>query len=192
MNPKIQDWEKELSALTAQFKSSFGKLNAEELNWKPDAKTWSIAENIDHLIKINSSYFPVIKQVRQGVLKLPFIAKFAFFTNLFGNLILKSVNPDRKKKIKTFHIWEPSSSQLGTDILQQFEKHQKEFIAFLKSTSDLLDKQTIISSPANKTIVYKLETAFDIIVTHEKRHYNQALEVLAQLKNGNNKTALSA
>ena len=192
MNLKVQVWEKELNAITSQFKTSFGELSAEELNWKPDTKTWSIAENLDHLIKINESYYPVIRQARQGVLKLPFIAKFSFFTNLFGNLILKSVNPDRKKKIKTFPVWEPSRSQFGTDILPQFEKHQKEFINFLKSTSDLLDKQTIISSPANKTIVYKLETAFDIIVTHEKRHYNQALEVLAQIKGGNNKTAVPA
>jgi len=47
--------------------------------------------------------------------------------------------------------------------------------------SDLLDKGTIISSPANKNIVYKLEMAFDIITTHEQRHFEQAKEVLAVL-----------
>jgi hypothetical protein len=47
-----------------------------------------------------------------------------------------------------------------------------------------VDKGTIISSPANKIIVYKLEIAFDIIVAHEKRHLEQAREVL-QILNRN-------
>jgi hypothetical protein len=45
-----------------------------------------------------------------------------------------------------------------------------------------LEKGTVISSPANKYIVYKLETAFDIIVAHEERHLEQAKEVLSVLR----------
>jgi hypothetical protein len=41
----------------------------------------------------------------------------------------------------------------------------------------------VISSPANKNIVYKLETAFDIIVSHEQRHLEQAKEILQLMKN---------
>ncbi len=41
------------------------------------------------------------------------------------------------------------------------------------------------TSPANKNIIYTLETAFDIIVTHEQRHLAQAKEVLEMLKNKN-------
>jgi hypothetical protein len=45
-----------------------------------------------------------------------------------------------------------------------------------------VENGTIISSPANKNIEYKLETAFDIIVAHEKRHLEQAREVLKNFK----------
>jgi len=41
----------------------------------------------------------------------------------------------------------------------------------------LIEKQPIISSPANRIIVYKLETAFGIMVAHEKRHLGQEKEV---------------
>jgi hypothetical protein len=131
MNPKIQLWEKELNEITAQFKSRFGHLNPEELLRKPDAKTWSIAENMAHLIKINESYYPVVKAARAGHLKLPFIARFSFFTTRLGKFILRSVEPERKKKVKTFPIWEPDVSNLSGNILDQFEKHQREFINFL-------------------------------------------------------------
>jgi hypothetical protein len=46
----------------------------------------------------------------------------------------------------------------------------------------LVQAETVISSPANRFIVYKIGRAFDIIVAHEERHLNQAKEVKAFLK----------
>jgi hypothetical protein len=179
---KIQTWEKELKEITAQFKNAFGQLPEETLNRKPAPKSWSIAENMEHLIKANESYYPVIKAIRNGTQALPFVAKFSFLTNLLGKFLLKAVAPDRGKKVKTFPIWEPQNSTIKGDIVERFEKHQQQLIAFIKNAEDLLQKETVISSPANKLIVYKLDKAFDILVSHEKRHYNQALEVLNSLK----------
>jgi hypothetical protein len=79
--------------------------------------------------------------------------------------------------MKTFPIWEPAISLVRSDILDQFEKHQQELKQLIASSEDLLEEGTVISSPANRMIVYKLETAFDIIVAHEKRHLEQAREV---------------
>ena len=45
------------------------------------------------------------------------------------------------------------------------------------SAESFLHSGVIISSPANKNIVYKLEQAFEIIVTHEERHLNQAIAI---------------
>lgn len=181
MKQIIQVWEKEINETTELVKTNFGDLNAEKLNWKSNAQTWSIAENLDHLIKTNESYYPIIKAIRSGNQHLPFLAKFSIITNFFGNLIAKSVSPDRKKKVKTFPVWEPAKGNISADIVAKFTKHQQELIAFINNAEDLLDKQTLISSPANKMIVYKLEKAFDILVSHEKRHFNQALEVLEKL-----------
>lgn len=172
-------WTSEIDSLTNNFKQQFQSLNAEQLNWKPDAQTWSVAQNIDHLIVINETYPPVIKQIRAGNYATPFIGKIGFMVNFLGGMILNSVQPDRKRKMKTFPIWEPATSAITGDILTKFEQHQNELKNMITGCSDLLDKGTVISSPANKNIVYKLETAFDIIVAHEERHFEQAKEVLA-------------
>jgi len=94
-----------LDTITEKYQTSFGKLDASELNWKASANKWSIAQNIDHIITINQSYYPIFDSVHNGTLKLAFISKFGFMVNWFGDIILKSVNPDRNKKIKTFDIW---------------------------------------------------------------------------------------
>jgi hypothetical protein len=171
-------WNEKIDIITNNFSKEFGALNAEQLNLKPDSNTWSIAQNIDHLIVINESYYPVIQSIHNRSFKLPLIGKVGFLVNFFGRFILKSVQPNRKRKMKTFPMWEPSKSEIAGDILVRFQKHQTELKTLIDKCIDLLASGTVISSPVNKNIVYKLETAFDIIVTHEQRHFEQAKEVL--------------
>jgi hypothetical protein len=174
-------WTSQIDKNTRDFQDAFGALTHDQLNWKPNAKTWSVAQNIDHLIVINRTYFPTFEAIQNGIYDLPFLAKFNFVVAFLGKSVLKAVQPDRKNKMKTFSMWEPGKSEIPSDILEKFEEQQRELKQWIEQSADLLDKGTIISSPANKMIVYKLETAFDIIVTHEQRHFNQATEVLSHL-----------
>ncbi len=180
-NSKLTQWQTEIDNISHDFAKQFGKLSSEELNWKPNAHTWSIAQNIDHLITVNETYYPIVTAIRKGNYKLPFIARFSFITNFFGKFILKAVEPERKKRIKTFSIWEPEVENIDADIVNKFVIHQQQLKDFFNNCSDLIEKQTIIASPANRNIVYNIETAFDIIIAHEKRHFNQAKETLQLL-----------
>ena len=84
--------------------------------------------------------------------------------------------------MKTFAIWEPEKNRISGDILKRFEAHQEELKKVVRESQDLIDQGVVISSPANKNIVYKLSTAFDLIVAHEQRHFNQAKEVLELMR----------
>ena len=98
--------------------------------------------------------------------------------SFLGKTVLNAIKPDTKKKIKTFAIWEPSESKIPGDIVNQFSKHQDQLKQEIEGAKDFIQQGVIIYSPANKNIVYTLETAFDIITTHELRHLEQAKEVL--------------
>jgi hypothetical protein len=178
----MKNWSEGIEKTTQDFIESFGGLNESQLNWKPNPQTWSIAQNIDHLLVINKTYFTIIESIRKGTHKTPFISKLGFMVSFFGKRVLEAVQSDRKKKTKTFPIWEPSSGQILKGILERFKKHQSELKKRIENSRDLVEREIIISSPANKNIVYKLETAFDIIVTHEKRHYEQSRVVLQLMK----------
>ena len=178
-----EKWTHELDAVTAAFQAEFGGLSQAQMNQKPNPEEWSIAQNIDHLITINNTYPPVIQSVRDGSYKLPFIGKIGFLVRFLGSMILKGVGPGREKKIKTFEIWEPSQSEIPEGILDKFAAEQEKIKSMMSESVDLLEKGTVISSPASNKIVYKLETAFQIIVDHEKRHLAQAREVLLRIKN---------
>lgn len=185
----MEKWIAQIDAITSDFRSAFDHLSAEQLNWKPTPQKWSIAQNIDHIIVINASYFSIFEDLRKETLKLPKLAKWEFIVNYFGKFILKSSQPDRRKRTKTFAIWEPTSAELSPDILAQFDEHQKLLKTYISESDDLIEYESVIPSPVNKNIVYKLETAFDIIVAHERRHFMQAKEVLEASKFTSNDTS---
>jgi hypothetical protein len=178
----MKNWTATLKDITKQSLSEFGSLTSEQLNWKPNSTTWSIAQNLDHLIVVNETYYPVLESLKTGTYKTPFIAKIGFMVSFLGKTVLKAVQPDRQKKMKTFPIWEPSASNVIGDILKRFQTHQNELIQKIEEARGLVEKDVVISSPANRNIVYKLETAFDIIVSHEQRHIEQSKELLKLMK----------
>lgn len=179
--PSPQNWITDIDRATAAFHSEFGSLSENELNWKPNASTWSIAQNLDHLIQINASYFPVIKEVRSGHYNPPLLSKLGFVPKMLGNMILQSTQPDRRRKTKTFSVWEPAQSSLPITIMEEFTQSQEALKQLIQQSEDLLEEGTIIYSPANRNLFYKLETAFDIITVHEWRHLEQAREVKHRL-----------
>ena len=176
------DWIKRLDKVTQSIHEEFSQLNESELNTKPGPNSWSIAQVIDHLMVINSSYFPMLDDLRAGRYKAPFTSKIGFLVNMFGNLILKSTLPENKKKVKTFPIWEPSQSEISADVIERFRIHQDELKHEIQASNDWVKNGAVIHSPANRNVVYKLETAFEIIVTHEERHLQQAREILNQVR----------
>jgi len=170
-------WTVELDEVTQSFKNEFGSLSETEINWRPNAGQWSVAQNIHHLIVVNETYYPTLQKLRNNSYDLPWLGRIEFLTKFFGKTVLAAVQPDRRKKMKTFPLWEPGASNFGSDILQRFKTHQDELKKLIESSQDLIEKKVVISSPANKMIVYKIETAFDIMLAHEKRHLEQAKEI---------------
>ena len=179
----MKTWISQLEKITEAFVTNFGALSEAQLNWKPNPGAWSIAQNIDHLIVVNETYYPVLASLKAGTYKTPFTGKIGFLVSFFGKTVLNAVKPGRRKKMKTFRVWEPAASRLNGHILKRFEHHQAELKCQIEASAELLEKGTVISSPASRNIVYRLATAFDIIVAHEQRHLEQAKEVLKLMGN---------
>lgn len=177
---KVQLWQNEIDQVTNACISHFGGLTPEQLNWMPDEYTWSIAQNLAHVICLNQSYFPTFIQLKAENYTPPFLANVPFLPEFLGKMLLKTVQPTSKKKLKTAPLWEPNKTKVPLKILTTFQQHQKELKAHLHQMAALLPKRIILSSPAHKHIVYPLETAICILIAHEKRHLQKAKELVSQ------------
>lgn len=175
------NWIEELEKINQEVKSEFSSIPEEHLNQKPNPQKWSVSENFNHLIKVNESYFPLFKKLQNGSFQAPFISRFSFFSNLFGNMIFKSVSDGGKKKVKTFPAWLPTSN-VYQNTVTEFLQHQEILANKIEEMEPFADKNVIIHSPVNKLIVYSLPKALDIIIAHEWRHLEQAKQTLKQLQ----------
>ncbi len=177
----MQDHFSHIDTITKIIESEFGDMTKEQLNQKPNPQAWSIAQILEHLIIINSTYFPIIHALNNGTYTIPFIGKLTFIPTLLGKALLKSMKGNRSQKTKTFPIWEPSQSEIDEDIITRFKQHQEELKRMIKQCEHHIKADAIISSPANKYIVYPLSMAIDIIIAHECRHIEQMREVAKQI-----------
>ncbi len=173
----LQNWIDRIDSNTQLVVSSFGHLDGDALNKKYAQDVWSIAQNLDHIIRINSSYEPIIAVVKSGKLRLPQIARFPPYVRWMGKMILNSVDPQRHTKMKTFLIWQPSQSHISADIVMIFSAHQDQLKQWIVAVQDFVDKDVVIHSPVNRFVVYSLATAIEIIISHELRHIYQAQEL---------------
>lgn len=174
----IEKWMHDIDEITKEVIQSFGKLDNDQLNFKFNSATWSIAQNIEHLIVINETYFPVFDSLKKGNYCFPLLGRFGFLVRFFGKMIYNAVKPGQTKKTKTFPIWEPAKSSIDKDLLNRFEQHQLLLKKHIFECKDLFGKHVVISSPAKWFIVYTLDCAFEIIIAHEQRHLEQAKAIL--------------
>lgn len=172
MNEIISEFEK----ITDDVQKTFGDLSPEQLNWKPSAESWSVAQCFDHLIKSNEAFKPEFEKVISGEKKHSLWEKYSPLTGFFGNFLLKSLKNDAKKfKAPTKDIVPPSD--VAPDIIERFVKNQAEIIESVKLLEHIDWDETIVTSPFLKLMTYRLDKALEIGVEHEKRHFRQAQRV---------------
>ncbi|MFC4873233.1 DinB family protein [Negadavirga shengliensis] len=171
MKDKADNWQMELANIAWEFEQTLKKSNVTDLNRKPGSQSWSIAEIISHLILVNTSYFPTFKQLLKNEYKPPLLGRVPMLGKKVGEMILDAMKKPRKTK--TFEIWQPSSQLYDKTILDRFFDQQHQLSSYVQKLEPLLEKGVMIASPANKWVVYSLDQAIEIILTHEKRHLGQ-------------------
>lgn len=158
----------------------FESLNEEQLNWKPDENSWSIAQCLHHLIVSNEKYFPVFEAIFAERYQSKWYQNLSGMNRFWAKQILSMTTPEPIRKIKSPPVFKPSSSYLPATIVTQFASHCESVMAYF----DLLRNKPIdkitLSSPTAFFITYTVADAFLIITQHTERHLNQAERVMNQ------------
>jgi hypothetical protein len=154
----------------------FGGLSADQLNWKPGPKQWSVGEGLEHLIAGNGLYGLIAESSLSGNPVRPFLSFIPGYSGMCGRFLINAVSPGARK-IKTLSVFEPKQSAVPADQVERFEQSQRAAIEWM-SRSEALDLEgTVVASPATSMIVYSLMDAWRLVATHSLRHLAQARRV---------------
>jgi DinB superfamily len=159
-----------------EVRTTFGHLTPSQLNWKPSAERWSVAQCFEHLLASSKGYFPIVDNVLAGY-RRTFWQSMPVLPGLMGKLLIKSMDPASTRKVKAPKRFQPAQSEIRGSIINDFVDQQKQLVEKMKSTEQLDLEKIVITSPVAAVITYSLMDAYRFIVVHEQRHFQQAKRV---------------
>jgi hypothetical protein len=168
----------ETEAIAADANRAFGGLNARQLNWKPAADAWSVAQCLEHLMAANHEMFPIMDEAMAGKKRTRFFERLPVLPGLSGKLMVKVVSPDSKQKLKAPRAARPAASAIDAEVVRRFVTHQREIAGRINGLERLNAAQVVMTSPFASFVAYSLLDACRLVVAHERRHLAQARRVM--------------
>ena len=155
-------------------------LTEAQLNWKPEAKHWSIAQCLEHLAVTSrgfNGYFP--QTIGRARNRWPTTASIAYRPSLVGGLLIRQVVPETTRKVPAPKVFRPSDSSAINNALGIFLKQQGEFLSFVRQSEGVDYNRARLRSPVTPLMRYSLADAFVVTIVHEYRHLAQGARVRA-------------
>ena len=167
----------EIDAVSRDAEATFGGLNALQLNWKPAPSRWSVAQCFDHLLNANREMFQAIDAAIEPSASRTIWQRLPLLPRLFGRVMVRSQMPDASQKFTAPASAVPAASAIEPDITDRFIAHQREAAAHVRTFEDRDVGHAIMVSPFVSFITYSVLDGCRLIVTHERRHFEQARRV---------------
>ena len=168
----------EFDAIARDAAATFGRLDGHQLNWRPDAAKWSVAQCFDHLLNANRAMFRAIDAAIEPSAPRTFWQRLPLLPRLFGHILVRSQVPDAKRKFSAPAGAVPAASTIDAGITERFIAHQHEAAAHVQTFAHRDTGGIIMVSPFVSFITYSVLDGCRLIVTHERRHFEQARRVI--------------
>jgi hypothetical protein len=173
----LAEVEAEFGAMARDTQTVFAGLSEQQLNWRRDATSWSVAQCFDHLLNTNREMFQAIEAAVDGSHPPTVWQRLPVLPRLFGSLMINAVKPEAKRKLKAPGKAVPSASAIDGRIIERFVAYQAEAAARVRALDKREPARVIMVSPFASFITYSVLDGCRIIAAHQRRHFEQARRV---------------
>ena len=163
-----------LDAVAADAQATFGRLDAQQLNWRPDATRWSVAQCLEHLLTANRLMVQAARDALDGAKPRSVWQRLPVTPGLFGRMLIRSQAPQAGRKFTASPLATPAASQLPADIVDRFIVQDRELVGWLRALDEERARRVIMTSPFVSFITYSVLDGVRLILAHDHRHIQQA------------------
>ena len=165
-----------LDDVSDDVQSTFGGLDVRQLNWRPDATRWSVAQCLEHLLAANrlmvASATAVLEDGPTSIWQ-----RVPVIPGLFGRMVIRSQAPGAARKYTASPRAQPAASGIPADVIPRFVEQHSELAAWIAALDDRDAGRAIMMSPFSKVIAYSVLDGCRLVVAHDHRHVEQARHV---------------
>ena len=154
-------------------------LDARQINWKADASRWSVAQCLEHLLTANRQMVEMADQALDATRGRTLWQRLPIWPGLLGRMLVRTQSPNATRRFKAPGKAQPAASALDTGIVARFVHQQRELIAKLDASATRDLAGVVMASPFLGIVTYSVLDGWRLIVAHERRHVQQAKQVMA-------------
>ena len=151
-------------------------LQTHELNLRPEAHRWSIAECLVHLTLCSSAYLELINLACQKAREERLFGDGPFKMDWTGKLIRLASEPPSRVRLSSTAAFQPTLVEPLEQVVPRFIDLQSALIISVESAHGLDLNRIKINSPSSARVSFNLFSCYHILAAHERRHLNQAEE----------------
>jgi hypothetical protein len=167
----------ELEAILHDVQATFVTLESRQLNWRPDATRWSVAQCFDHLRRANQDMVDAAAAAAGRARPRTLWQRLPFWPGLLGRMLIRSQAPGGTRKFKAPRQAQPTASAIDPGVVARFIGQQRELVGNVGQLDEREAARLIMTSPFVKVITYSVLDGWRLIVAHERRHVEQARRV---------------
>ena len=177
LTPELAELDRQFAAAKAEASELVNGLNESQFNWRPDARSWSIAECLQHLNIVGDRYVHVLETTLAEAQARGLVGQGPFGFGWLGKWILANTEPPPRRKGKAPRSFTPAYGQPITAVLPTFLHLQEQLALQLEQANGLDLARVKAPVPGYGPVKLNLHIPFAWIAAHERRHLWQARQV---------------
>ena len=168
----LQNWRARNEALLTRLIRATRDLGDEALNQRPDLRTWSPAQVVEHMVL---AHRPYLQTIRSGLERAGRGAgdrqvRYSFF----GKLLIKAVGPDSNTPApRALH---PGPSPVWQEVFAEWQRQQGQLLSLLDQAADADLSGVFVRNPFIRVIRQNIADCLEIVTAHTERHVGQIEE----------------
>jgi hypothetical protein len=166
-----------LEDLARQAQARFGVLDARQLNWRPDAARWSVAQCVEHLVTANRLMLRAADDALDEARPRTFWQRIPLLPGVFGRALIRSQAPSSTRKYTASARAQPAASEIPADIILRFVEQHHHAAEWVQRLDERAAASTIMVSPFIGVVTYSVLDGCRLVVAHDWRHIEQASRV---------------
>jgi hypothetical protein len=163
--------------VTADVRTSFGQLDARQLNWRPDAARWSVAQCFEHLLTANALMVRAADAALHGTGPRSVWRRLPGWPGFAGRALIRSQSPQTTRKFIAPPKSRPTPSALDGGIVPRFLEQLSSDGVRAAALDEGAAARTIMTSPFLRIVTYSVLDGWRLLVAHAWRHVEQARRV---------------